>query len=62
MPPSHQIVRSPRASDRIAAARAWLDEISPGVEALIVAPNWEAADDLLREAANARGAISESIA
>jgi RecB family exonuclease len=57
MPPSHQIVRSPRASDRIAAARAWLDEIPPGVEALVVAPNWEAADDLLRETANARGAI-----
>ena len=57
MPPSHQIVRSPRAADRIAAARAWLDTISPGVEALIVAPNWEAADDLLREAANARGAL-----
>ncbi len=57
MPPSHQIVRSPRAADRIAAARAWLDTISPGVEALVVAPNWESADDLLREAANARGAL-----
>jgi len=57
MSPSHQIVRSPRAADRIAAARAWLDRIPPGVEALVVAPNWEAADDLLREAANAHGAL-----
>ncbi len=57
MPASHQIFRSPRAADRIAAARAWLDRIPPGAEALVVAPNWEAADDLLREAANARGAL-----
>ncbi|MFI5352267.1 MAG: PD-(D/E)XK nuclease family protein [Candidatus Binatales bacterium] len=57
MSPLHQIVRSPRASDRIAAARAWLDQIPPGVEALVVAPNWDAADDLLREAASARGAL-----
>ncbi len=57
MAASHQIINSPRAADRIAAARAWLDRIPPGAEALVVAPNWEASDDLLREMANARGAL-----
>jgi ATP-dependent helicase/nuclease subunit B len=54
MAPSREIVRSPRAADRIESARQWVDAIPAGAEALIVAANWEAADDLLREAANRR--------
>jgi ATP-dependent helicase/nuclease subunit B len=51
-----EVVVAPRAADRIAAARAWLDTLAPGVEALVIAPSQEAADDLVRAAALARGA------
>jgi ATP-dependent helicase/nuclease subunit B len=50
------IFKSPRAADRAAAVAEWLRALSPGAEALIVAPNWDAADDLLRELADERGA------
>jgi len=54
---SKQIVCSPRASERITAARAWIGSIAPGTEALVVAASHEAADDLLRELTVSRGAI-----
>src|SRR2546427_13233292 len=50
------IFKSPRAADRAAAVAEWLRALPRGTEALIVAPNWEAADDLLRELADERGA------
>jgi ATP-dependent helicase/nuclease subunit B len=50
------IFKSPRAGERAAAAHEWLRALSPGAEALVVAPNWEAADDLLRTLADERGA------
>ena len=53
---SKQIVCSPRASERIEAARAWIGSIAPGTEALVVAASHEAADDLLREFTVSRGA------
>src|SRR5260370_10780 len=53
---SKQIVCSPRASERIAAARAWIGSLAPGTEALVVAASHEAADDLLREFTVSRGA------
>ncbi len=57
MPPVRQLIRSPRAADRIGAARAWLEAIAPGSEVLVVEPGWGAADDLVRELAVDRGAL-----
>ncbi len=56
MSPSHGIVCSPRASERISAARAWLESIPAGTEALVIAANWESADDLVRALTGERGA------
>ena len=52
-----QIVRSPRAAQRVADARAWLEAQKPDAEVLLLAANWEAADDLVRSVAAARGAL-----
>src|SRR5208282_1739393 len=49
MPETREIVRSTRAADRIAAARAWLAAAPAAAEVLVVAPTREAADDLVRE-------------
>ncbi|HXR35605.1 MAG TPA: hypothetical protein VN754_06635, partial [Candidatus Binataceae bacterium] len=51
------IVRSPRAAQRVADARAWLEAQKPDTEVLLLAANWEAADDLVRSVAAARGAL-----
>jgi len=51
-----EIVSSPRATDRISAAAAFLDLLPAGVEALVVAATRDAADDLVRNAARAHGA------
>lgn len=48
---------APCAADRLAAALEWLAALAPGAEALVVAANWDAADDLLRELAASRGAL-----
>jgi ATP-dependent helicase/nuclease subunit B len=58
MSSSREIIRSPRAADRIAAAREWLEALPPNGEALVVAANWDAADDLVRAVAMRRGALS----
>src|SRR5208282_4285305 len=58
MPETREIVRSTRAADRIAAARAWLAAAPAAAEVLVVAPTREAADDLVRELAAARGAVA----
>src|SRR2546429_9305360 len=50
------VFKSPRAEERAAAVADWLRMLSPGAEALIIAPSWDAADDLLRAFANERGA------
>jgi ATP-dependent helicase/nuclease subunit B len=50
------IIESQRASDRIAAATEWLRLLPPDAEALIVAANWDAADDLVRGLADESGA------
>jgi len=56
--PNHpQIVTSPRVLDRIGAARAWLEALAPGTEAVIVAQVREAADDLVRGLAAEHGAL-----
>ncbi len=56
MPDSRKIIVSVRAAERIASARAWLEAIPPSTEVLVVASVQEAADDLVREVALARGA------
>ncbi|MGH7880096.1 MAG: PD-(D/E)XK nuclease family protein, partial [Candidatus Binataceae bacterium] len=53
---ANEIVVSPLAAHRLAAARTWLERITPGAEALLVAPSQEAADDLGRAIALERGA------
>ncbi|HVN29945.1 MAG TPA: hypothetical protein VMT64_15720, partial [Candidatus Binataceae bacterium] len=51
-----EIIRSPRASERIDAAAAFLDALPVGAEALLIAATREAADDLVRRIALRRGA------
>ena len=53
---ANEVVIAPCARDRLTAARAWLDALPPGAEALIVAPTKEAADEHVRAIASARGA------
>ena len=53
---AREIVVSSRSISRLAAARAWLDHIALGTEALIVAPSQEAGDDLGRALALEHGA------
>src|SRR5215831_12233221 len=53
-----RIIRSPRAAERIAAAREWLAAAEPAAEILVIAPTREAADDLVRGVAAARGAVA----
>jgi CRISPR/Cas system-associated exonuclease Cas4 (RecB family) len=48
---------SPQAAERIAAARAALQELAPGDAALVLAPTQEAADELVRPLALKRGAM-----
>ena len=58
MPHSREIVVSPRAAERIAAARAWLEALPADAgEVLVIASVKEAADDLVRGFAAARGAM-----
>src|SRR5260370_41896317 len=57
MPHSREIVVSPRAAGRIAAARAWLEALPNAGEVLVIASVKEAADDLVRGFATARGAM-----
>jgi ATP-dependent helicase/nuclease subunit B len=52
-----QIVRSSRTASRLGCARGWLEAQPPGAEVLLLAANWEAADDLVRAVAAARGAL-----
>ncbi len=49
-----RVVKSPRARERINAAVDWLCSLTPGTEALIIGPNWQATDDLLRLVADQR--------
>ena len=42
------VFKSPRADDRIVTVAEWLRALPVGAEALIVAPSWDASDDLLR--------------
>ncbi|MGO9604072.1 MAG: PD-(D/E)XK nuclease family protein [Candidatus Binataceae bacterium] len=58
MPETREIIRSTRAADRIAAARTWLAAAPAAAEVLVVASTREAADDLVRELAAARGAVA----
>ncbi len=53
----NQIVVSPRAVSRLEHARAWLEAQRPDCEILLLAANWEAADDLVRALAGSRGAL-----
>src|SRR6202451_3635910 len=57
MPASREIIVSERASERIAAARAWLESQPAASEVLVIASVKEAADDLVRAFAVARGAM-----
>jgi hypothetical protein len=57
MPSSREIVISARASERIAAARAWLESQPSAREILVIASVKEAADDLVRAFALSRGAM-----
>jgi ATP-dependent helicase/nuclease subunit B len=51
-----EIVSSPRASERIRAAAAFLEALPVGTEALVIAASREAADDLVRGISLGRGA------
>src|SRR6202789_1311900 len=57
MPASREIIISERASERITAARAWLDSQPVATEVLVIASVKEAADDLVRAFAVSRGAM-----
>src|SRR6266481_752684 len=57
MPQTSSIIATPRALERIAAARTWLEAIPPGTPALVLAPSPEAGDDLVRGLVGIRGAI-----
>jgi CRISPR/Cas system-associated exonuclease Cas4 (RecB family) len=50
------LVVAPDAATRLAAAREWIAALAPDADALIVAPTWEACDDLAREVIVASGA------
>src|SRR5258708_23777626 len=54
---SREIIISERASDRIAAARAWLESQPAASEILVISSVKEAADDLVRAFAVSRGAM-----
>jgi len=43
-------------ASRLAAAAHWLEALPPDAEALVIAPGWEACDDLVRGALGAAGA------
>src|SRR5712691_10025027 len=47
---------SPDAATRLAAAREWLDSHPRDAEILVLAPTWDACDDLVRTAAFTAGA------
>ncbi len=51
-----RLLVAPDAATRLAAAREWLDALPADADALVVAPTWEACDDLARETMVARGA------
>jgi RecB family exonuclease len=51
-----RLVVAADAAARLGAARAWLDALPPDAPALVLAPSWEACDDLAREVAEAGGA------
>src|SRR5215469_4940294 len=55
---SLKIVLSHRAAERIAAAREWLAAAELATETLVITPTREAADDLVRGVAAARGAVA----
>src|SRR5438876_2494341 len=57
MPPRRQIVVSARAEERIAVARSWLETLPPASEAVVIASNPEAGDDLVRAFAEKGGAF-----
>src|SRR5277367_6885057 len=57
MPAAREIIISARAAERVAAARAWLESQPPATEVLVIASVKEAADDLVRAFAVARGAM-----
>ncbi len=57
MPESREILISPSAAERIAAAREWLVARPPFSEAIVVAAVPEAAGDLVRDLAVERGAL-----
>src|SRR5580704_5493660 len=54
---SREIIISARASERVSAARAWLESQPPATEVLVIASVKEAADDLVRAFAVSRGAM-----
>jgi ATP-dependent helicase/nuclease subunit B len=58
MAESREIIRSPRAHARLERARQWLAAQRPGAEVLVLADAREAADDLVRLLAEARGALA----
>jgi CRISPR/Cas system-associated exonuclease Cas4 (RecB family) len=51
-----RLVVAPDAAARLAAATAWLAALPADAEALVVAPTWEAVDELARADAGGRGA------
>lgn len=51
-----RVIVAGAAADRLASARAWLDALGPAEEALVLAPTWGAAADLLRAAGGRLGA------
>lgn len=54
---SAELVSSPRAAERIGAARVWLRDLPAGTEALVIAHAREAAEDLARDLCAARTAV-----
>src|SRR5262249_50369272 len=51
-----RLLVTPDAASRLDAARAWLVAFPPDAELLVVAPSWDACDDLVRGALGPAGA------
>src|SRR5262245_38696079 len=53
---SARLLVTAAAASRSSAAAAWLDELPPDAEVLVIGPGWESCDDIVRGALGEAGA------
>src|SRR5262245_5774525 len=53
---SARLLVTAAAASRLSAAAAWLDDLPPDAELLVIGPGWEACDDIVRGALGQAGA------